>query len=117
MDEHVSSLHGAHQPFMEWRCDKSGTWVDESGEQASEREASLLDSILLLTDEKRRLADAIKLLTANILGIESAAQDLLGTDVGNSVIGSTFRAAYPELTGEILRVVRVSKLIGEMNEL
>lgn len=105
------------QPFMEWRCDKSGTWVDESGEQASERETSLLDSILLLTDEKRRLTDAINLLTANISGIESAAQKLSTTSDDDPAINSTFHSDYPELAEEIVRIVRVAKLIGEMNEL
>lgn len=105
------------KPFMEWRCDKSGTWIDESGNQASEREASLLDSILLLTDEKRRLTDAIKLLISNISVIDSFSSTLFDDSHSSADSDSDFCSRYPELTEGIRRIVRVSKLIGEINEL
>lgn len=113
MNEDTVDSHNPTQPFMEWRCDKSGTWIDESGNAASEKESSLLDSILLLTDEKRRLTDAIKLLASNMTSIQSVI-DSMST---NTPHGSTTEMINSELVNEISRAVRVAKLIGEMHEL
>jgi len=113
VNEDTVDLHVSTQPFMEWRYDKSGIWIDESGNTASEKESSLLDSILRLTDEKRRLMDAIKILANNITSIQSVV-DSISTNAPHE---PTTEIINSELINEVNRALRVAKLIGGMHEL
>lgn len=111
MTEGIEISFGDDNKFMEWKCTTDGVWSDQDGAPASEREISLLDSIVLLNDEKRRLLDTLSLLMKNIDGIEIALTERLGANP------DSFRVMYPGLHDELSRMIKVTKVVGKQYDL
>lgn len=116
MHDGITNTQESKQPFLEWRCDKNGLWIDWSGNLATEREASLLDSILLLTDEKKKLIDSLRLMKIDISAIQSRINN---SDTGSdNRLQSTdsLRVLHPGLYEDLVRLVKLSDMIGKIND-
>ncbi len=110
------SLNGGNDYFMEWKCGNDGVWRDGLRQEASERESSLLDSILILNDEKQKLTTSLTLMTdcARRLG-ESASilPDGLSPFGGSK---ESLRVLFPSVYEEISRIYKIANSLGGNNE-
>jgi len=105
-----------NETFMEWRCGTDGSWRDSDGNLASERESSLLDSILLLNDEKDHLKGLLSLLLENIKHLEKTVNGTHDANMHYVGTGNSFRVLFPGIYENVSAIVKISNSIGGKNE-